>query len=394
MAALNAQLMRCALLAKHISTATAFSSVHVAKLSSFARSSSKWNSGKFRFLAVAGLATGAIGHVYTRGLELRKDPIGEIFSPLHTKSITNPGTQISRVVSGPTTKTGLKITVYQYQTCPFCCKVRAFLDFYGIPYNVVEVDPVLRQQLKFSEYKKVPILLVEEGGKCWQINDSTVIISMLQSYLRDMKGGFRKYLCLYEPVKIKDASGKESLEVFNKYFLMMDSAPAEGQALVELKEEQTWRMWADDVLVHVLSPNVYRTWQEALQAFNYFSEVGEWERNFPTWERLLVVYVGAAAMYFVAKRLKKRHNLKEDVRESFRDACRQWIAAVGTQRKFHGGSHPNLADLAVYGVLSSVEGCTAFEDMLTDTKIGDWYYRMKEATSSHAGTRALSAMTC
>ncbi|KAH9361671.1 hypothetical protein HPB48_005176 [Haemaphysalis longicornis] len=70
-------------------------------------------------------------------------------------------------MNGPTTNTGLKITMYQYQTCPFCCKVRAFLDFYGIPYNVVEVDPVLRQQLKFSEYKKVPILLVEEAGNCW-----------------------------------------------------------------------------------------------------------------------------------------------------------------------------------------------------------------------------------
>ncbi|KAH7977484.1 hypothetical protein HPB49_001891 [Dermacentor silvarum] len=219
---------------------------------------------------------------------------------------SDPGLLDYRLVNGPTTKTGLKITMYQYQTCPFCCKVRAFLDFYGIPYNVIEVDPVLRQQLKFSEYKKVPILLVEEADNCWQINDSTVIISMLQSYLRDIKGGIRKYLCLYDPVKVKDASGKESLEVFNKYFLMMDNPPAKGKAFDDLKEEMTWRMWADDVLVHVLSPNVYRTWQEALQAFNYFSEVGEWEKNFPTWERLLVVYVGAAAMYFVAKRLKKR----------------------------------------------------------------------------------------
>lgn len=295
-------------------------------------------------------------------------------------------------MNGPTTNTGLKITMYQYQTCPFCCKVRAFLDFYGIPYNVVEVDPVLRQQLKFSEYKKVPILLVEEAGNCWQINDSTVIISMLQSYLRDTKSGFSKYLRLYDPVKVKDAAGKESLEVFNKYFLMIDNAPTQGDAFHQLKEERTWRMWADDVLVHVLSPNVYRTRKEALQAFNYFSEVGEWEKNFPLWERLLVIYVGAAAMYFVAKRLKKRHNLKDDVRESFRDACHEWTSAVGGENMFHGGSRPSLADLAVYGVLSSVEGCTAFEDMLKDTNIGPWYYRMKEATSCHAGSQALCAM--
>lgn len=394
MAALSARFVRCASLAKCFLPPTTYANIHAAKLSSFARIGSKWNSGKLRFLAVAGLACGAVGHAYMRSVEPRKDPIGDMLSPLNTKNISSPGTKFSRVVNGPTTKTGLKITMYQYQTCPFCCKVRAFLDFYGIPYNVIEVDPVLRQQLKFSEYKKVPILLVEEADNCWQINDSTVIISMLQSYLRDIKGGIRKYLCLYDPVKVKDASGKESLEVFNKYFLMMDNPPAKGKAFDDLKEEMTWRMWADDVLVHVLSPNVYRTWQEALQAFNYFSEVGEWEKNFPTWERLLVVYVGAAAMYFVAKRLKKRHNLKDDVRESFRDACHEWTMALGTKEKFHGGSLPNLADLAVYGVLSSVEGCRAFEDMLADTNIGPWYYRMKEATSSHAGTRTLSTMAC
>lgn len=46
---------------------------------------------------------------------------------------------------------------------------------------------------------------------------------------------------------------------------------------------------------------------------------------------------------------------------------------------------------AVYGVLSSVEGCTAFKDMLQDTNIGPWYFRMKDVTSSHLGSQALSA---
>ena len=65
-------------------------------------------------------------------------------------------------MSGPFTDLDLDLTLYQYQNCPFCCKVRAFLDFYGIPYKVIEVNPVMRQQLKFSEYKKVPILIVKD----------------------------------------------------------------------------------------------------------------------------------------------------------------------------------------------------------------------------------------
>ena len=72
------------------------------------------------------------------------------------------------------------------------------------------------------------------------------------------------------------------------------------------RKEREWRKWADNTLVHILSPNIYRTYDEALQAFNYFSEVGEWEKNFSQYERLFVIYVGATAMYLIGKRLKKR----------------------------------------------------------------------------------------
>ena len=50
------------------------------------------------------------------------------------------------------------LTLYQYATCPYCCKTRAFLDYYQVPYSVVEVNPLFRREIKFSEYRKVPIL--------------------------------------------------------------------------------------------------------------------------------------------------------------------------------------------------------------------------------------------
>lgn len=55
---------------------------------------------------------------------------------------------------------GVKLTLYQYKTCPFCSKVRAFLDYHGLPYEIVEVNPVMRQEIKWSAYRKVPILMV------------------------------------------------------------------------------------------------------------------------------------------------------------------------------------------------------------------------------------------
>ena len=52
------------------------------------------------------------------------------------------------------------------------------------------------------------------------------------------------------------------------------------------------------------SPNVYRTPSEALAAFRWFDETGDWANHFATWERYLVIYVGAAAMWLIGKRLK------------------------------------------------------------------------------------------
>lgn len=58
----------------------------------------------------------------------------------------------------------LSLVLFQYRTCPFCCKVRAYLDARGISYEVVEVDAVLRQAIKWSGYKKVPIVLAKVDG--------------------------------------------------------------------------------------------------------------------------------------------------------------------------------------------------------------------------------------
>ena len=133
---------------------------------------------------------------------------------------------------------------------------------------------------------------------------------------------------------------------------------------------------------------MYRTRDEAFQAFNWFSEVGEWDKNFPPWERNLIIVVGASAMYLIGKRLKKKYGLKDDVRQTLYDECNHWMKAVRAKgAKFMGGERPNLADLAMYGVLCSIEGCDAFKDALVHSKIKDWYYLMKEAVNSHQGAQ-------
>ena len=55
-----------------------------------------------------------------------------------------------------------KWTLYQYATCPFCCKVRTFLDYYDIDYDTVEVNPVSRKEVQFSDYQKVPFMVSKD----------------------------------------------------------------------------------------------------------------------------------------------------------------------------------------------------------------------------------------
>lgn len=71
------------------------------------------------------------------------------------------------------------VTLFQYDVCPWCNKVKAVLDYNGIPYRAVEVNPLMKSELKFSQgYKKVPILVTADGE---QINDSNEIIRYIMS---------------------------------------------------------------------------------------------------------------------------------------------------------------------------------------------------------------------
>lgn len=345
---------------------------------------------KLAFLATAGGIGAGTAYAYSQN----KERNAALLNPVNQSSVTLldkfPDVKISKKVTYPTDSSGLKLTLFQYTTCPFCCKVRAFLDYYGISYDIIEVNPVFRQQMKWTDYKKVPILLVKHGNKYLQLNDSSMIISALTSYLLDKDVGLVEIANNFPAISFVDDDGKTKKEILNRYFLMYHGNIPAGRTKENIVEERKWRKWADDVLVHTLSPNVYRTTEEALQAFNWFSEVGEWRSNFSALEMQTVIYVGAFAMWLIGKRLKRRHRLKEDVRQSLYEETGIWLRQVKKSGgPFHGGQSPNLADLAVYGVLNSIEGCDAFRDLLLNTSLGKWYSAMSQQVHRQSGTPLL-----
>ena len=221
-----------------------------------------------------------------------------------------------------------EITLYQYEVCPFCCRVKAFLDYHGIPYKVVEVNPLTKGELKWSEYKKVP-LVVYNGEP---VPDSIAIVN-----------------------RIKDDTGL-------------------GKQLPTSEEEAKWAQWVADWLVHTLPPNIYRTMGESLESFGYITEHG----NFNWWQQASAKYAGAGIMFAISKRLKKRHNI-ENERQALYDAVNEWLGAVGERKFLAGNSEPGEADLAVFGTLRSIEGLTTFDDVMANTKLSGWYERMTAA---------------
>uniref|UniRef100_A0A673XG14 Prostaglandin E synthase 2 n=1 Tax=Salmo trutta TaxID=8032 RepID=A0A673XG14_SALTR len=260
--------------------------------------------------------------------------------------------------------TDLTFTLYQYKTCPYCSKVRAFLDYYGFPYKVVEVNPVMHTEIKWSEYQKVPILMVE-GKEIVQLNNSSVIISAMKTCMIDKERTMSEVVQYFPRLPSTNAWGNEVLEYTNKYWVMLNEIKITEVYTSKnaRKEEVRWRQWADDWLVNRIKPNVYRTPAEALATYDHIVREG----NFGSVP--FAKYGGAFYMFWASKLLKIWYKLQDDVREDLYMAVNEWITAIGRKRKFMGGDKPNLADLAVYGVLRSMQDLEAFYDVMENTKL-------------------------
>ncbi|CAE8622713.1 unnamed protein product [Polarella glacialis] len=89
---------------------------------------------------------------------------------------------LPKVVESIPTEVNLKTSIvrlYQYESCPFCRKVRSCLDYHRIPYEIVEVHPLSKAESKLisPDYVKVPILRIDTAdGQSFQLRDSKTIV--------------------------------------------------------------------------------------------------------------------------------------------------------------------------------------------------------------------------
>merc|ERR1719427_1489790 len=278
----------------------------------------------------------------------------------------------------------LKIKLYQYQTCPFCSKVRSFLEANKIPFEIVEVHPITKKEMKFSDYKKVPVVMAEQGGQTYQVNDSSMIISAISVYLLDSSGrSFSQVLDAYSSEQVGD-----STVALSKYYLDIDDDALTDEQKSDIEIESKWREWADAHLVHMISPNVYRSMQESYASFKHHTKYGKYNNVLERW---LALYGGTVSMYLVSKILRKKYCNNPDVRVDLFEAIDQWMAAIPDKNKFLCGDKPNLADISVYGVVSVMEELPIWREVLENTEIESWYNRMKSIVEQGRENEATSS---
>jgi microsomal prostaglandin-E synthase 2 len=238
-----------------------------------------------------------------------------------------------------------EILFYRYTTCPFCGKVKAFMDVFGIPHTCVEVEPMFKKEIKYSEYKKVPQLRFNVMGHHGPyLVDSDQIIEAL--------------------------------------------APLVGVGH-QLKDPEIskWRGWARDVLVRHLVLNINTSLPAAWAGYDYIDDFD----TIPKANKVFLKVMGAPVMWLVAKyktrpALIKSGELKptDDVREVLHTQVNKFVTeglpSTNAKAPFHGGARPDLADIDVYGVLQSVRGHAVYDDLLQNTKIAAWVAQMDNAT--------------
>jgi microsomal prostaglandin-E synthase 2 len=224
-----------------------------------------------------------------------------------------------------------KPKLFQYAVCPFCQKVDAILAYKKVPFEAVEVHPLNKKEIGFSEnYKKVPIYIDQEGR---QINDSTPIMRNIDSTYPD------------RPVFETDQAAKA-------------------------KEDQ-WLKWSDEVLVSSLPPLVYRNIKDACKAFGYIANVGK----FSPFQKMAIKYSGAVVMTMVAKKSAKKKNIADPVRH-FKNCLTEWEKAL-EGGKYLNGHKANGADLAVFGILKSIRNLPAFKYVEENQTVYEWYQRIE-----------------
>lgn len=226
------------------------------------------------------------------------------------------------------------LTLYQFELCPYCHKVKAGIELKNLPYHRVEVNPLNKKEIKdFADdengRKKVPIVKLGDDVR----RESSAILR----WLDEVGEGARP--------------------------LRADAAVAERADEIDA--------WVDADLIQILPTVLYGTWGESIRAAKLTAKTS----NFSRWDNMKVSMFGSVVMKMIAKRILKRRGEGKSGPELFEGQLDKLEEYIGEQQ-FLCGDAPNLADASVHGALTCVKEFPAFERVRERPKIIAWYDRV------------------
>jgi len=226
------------------------------------------------------------------------------------------------------------VTLYQFELCPFCHKVKAGMEVKGLDYVSVEVNPYTKRELPklpADSPKKVPV--IEYDGTT--VQDSTSILSFLDEKFPDSPP------------------------------LLPSEAKAREKALAI-------EAWVDDDLTQVLPAVIYGTWGEAVQA----AQVTAKTSNFGLMQNLMVRAGGSLIMHQVAKRIvaKRGGGNPHELLAKELDRLEDWLDG----QPFVCGKEVSLGDVAAHGALTCIASFPAFSKVTERPRLAAWYQRVAE----------------
>ena len=294
------------------------------------------------------------------------------------------------------------IQLFRYTTCPFCGRVKAFLDYLQIAHECVEVEPMFKGELKCSVYQKVPQLRLtaaacpasenENGSspvqKGWLV-DSELILKELSDVLQKMD--------LKTALKNKESNEKDVNTVVHTIKNKVTAYQQQLQNMDLKKEIDEHNKWAETNLVKILVLNVNSSLSEAWMGYDYIDAFD----TIPFANKIFLKVLGAPVMYLVSE-YKTKPTLErcgiykrgDDVKQLLHnDLIKHWgrDALQGGKKEFQGGDYPSLADIVTYGTLQSVRGHKIYNELYAAATGGNgmdvivqWLDRMDVATGKLA----------
>ena len=153
------------------------------------------------------------------------------------------------------------------------------------------------------------------------------------------------------------------------------------------KDTNKWDEWSEKKLAVMLYPNITRSMNESYECFGYTEDVLEWNPITRIFTRL----AGTLAMTLANSKIKNKYNIINEREELnamlIKDFIEDKNGLNNGNNKYINGNIITLSDIMVYGVLHSIEGLTAFNEIMNKDEPANkilkiWYQNVQNQVPS------------